>query len=60
MDATFAVGRYLSWGVVSVSVTNLLIVVVMLALFALALVVPFPAERRPPADRSAGDSEDQR
>jgi hypothetical protein len=35
-------GRYLHWGVVSVSITNLLIVIAMLVLFGLARVVPFP------------------
>jgi len=40
-----AAGHYLHWGVISVSVTNLLIVVAMLVLFGLALVVPFPGRR---------------
>jgi hypothetical protein len=38
-------GHYLQWGVISVSVTNLLIVIAMLVLFGLALVVPFPGHR---------------
>ena len=38
-------GHYLHWGVISVSVTNLLIIVAMLVLFVLALVVPFPGHR---------------
>ena len=43
-------GHYVHWGVLSVSLTNLLIIVVMLVLFALALVLPFGAGR--PDDRS--------
>ena len=43
--ATAAAGHYLHWGVISVSVTNLLIVIAMLVLFGLALVVPFPGQR---------------
>ena len=35
-------GRYLTWGVVSISLTNLLVIVAMVVVFVLALVVPFP------------------
>ena len=35
-------GRYVHWGVIQISVTNLVIIAVMLALFALALFLPFP------------------
>jgi hypothetical protein len=38
-------GHYVHWGVLSVSLTNLLIVVGMVLVFALALVVPFGAGR---------------
>jgi hypothetical protein len=34
-------GHYVHWGVLSVSLTNLLIIVAMVVLFALALVLPF-------------------
>jgi hypothetical protein len=44
--ATAAAGHYLHWGVISVSITNLLIVIAMLVLFGLALVVPFPGHRK--------------
>jgi hypothetical protein len=44
-SAMAAAGHYLHWGVVSVSITNLLIVIAMLVLFGLALVVPFPGDR---------------
>jgi hypothetical protein len=35
-------GKYLDWGVVSISVTNLLIIVAMVVVFVLALLLPFP------------------
>jgi hypothetical protein len=39
-------GHYVHWGVISISLTNLLVVLAMIALFVLALVVPFwPAAR---------------
>jgi hypothetical protein len=47
-----AAGHYVHWGVVSVSLTNLLIVVAMLVLFGLALVLPFPRARAPSRPRS--------
>jgi hypothetical protein len=37
-----APGRYVNWWVIQISVTNLTIIVVMVLLFILALVVPFP------------------
>ena len=39
-------GRYIDFGVFHISVANGLIVLVGLALFVAALVVPFPRERR--------------
>ena len=44
MTIVLAAGKYVTWGTVSVSVTNLLIVVVMLVVFVLALLLPFPRE----------------
>ncbi len=35
-------GRYIQWGVIQISVANLAIITVMVLLFILALVVPFP------------------
>jgi hypothetical protein len=35
-------GHYLDWGVISISVTNALIIGAMVVVFVLALVVPFP------------------
>jgi TRAP-type mannitol/chloroaromatic compound transport system permease small subunit len=34
-------GRYIVWGVIQISVANLIIIGVMVLLFVLALVVPF-------------------
>ena len=51
-------GNYIHWGVIQISVANLAIIAVMMLLFVLALVVPFPSghgdqveqadEERPP------------
>ena len=43
--------HYLHWGVIQISLTNFLIIVFMVALFVIALVLPFPA--------SAGDQQDE-
>jgi hypothetical protein len=40
-----AAGRYLHWGVLQVSVTNVAIIGLMLLVFVLALVLPFPGGR---------------
>ncbi len=34
-------GSYVSWGVLQISVTNLVVILLMLAIFALAVLVPF-------------------
>jgi len=39
-------GRYVAWGVLQISVANLILVGIMLALFVLALLVPFPGRHR--------------
>ena len=55
--AMAAAGHYLHWGAISVSTTNLLIVIAMLVLFGLALVVPFPGHRStayPTVERDEG------
>jgi hypothetical protein len=51
MPIVLAAGRYLHWSVVSISVTNALIIVLMIVVFILALVVPFP--------HGADDSDDE-
>ncbi len=38
-------GHYVHWGVILISVTNLMVIVAMVILFVLALVVPFPGTR---------------
>ncbi len=45
------VGRYVHWGVVQISVTNLAIIGSMIVVFVLALVVPFPHGRDSHTDR---------
>lgn len=49
--ATADVGRYVHWGVVQISVTNLAIIGSMIVVFVIALVVPFPHSRDSHADR---------
>jgi hypothetical protein len=46
-------GRYLHWGAIQISVTNLAIILLMLVVFVLALVLPFPRPHdvRPPERR---------
>ena len=38
-------GRYLHWSIFTVSVANLVLVAVMVVIFGLALLVPFPSRR---------------
>jgi hypothetical protein len=54
MVTVLAAGKYVSWGVVSISLTNLLVVLGMIVLFVLALVIPFPGDHAGPSD--GGDS----
>ena len=39
-------GAYVHWGVIQISVTNLVIIGLMLLLFVLAILLPFPGNRR--------------
>ena len=39
-------GHYVHWGVVQISVANLVVVVAMIIVFVLAVVLPFPTGRR--------------
>jgi hypothetical protein len=41
-------GVFLSWGIFSIQLGNLIVIVAMFALFAVALFVPFPRGRRKP------------
>jgi hypothetical protein len=52
--AAEAPGKYIHWGVIQISVANLAIISVMVLLFILALVVPFPTH-----DDESGDQEGQ-
>ena len=45
-------GRYIDWGVISISFTNLAIIVAMVILFVLALVLPFPHRHDDDEERS--------
>lgn len=44
-------GTYLDWGVIQISLTNFLIIVIMLIVFALAILVPFTNKH----DQNRGD-----
>lgn len=44
-------GRYLHWGVILISVTNLAVIGLMVLLFVLALLLPFPGGRSHGASR---------
>ncbi len=50
MGIVLSAGKYLSWGVVSISLTNLLVIAIMVVVFVLALVIPFPHDHGGPAD----------
>ncbi|MBK3640538.1 hypothetical protein [Streptomyces sp. MBT33] len=39
-------GHYVHWGVIQLSVANLLVIGVMVVVFVLALLLPFPGSRR--------------
>ncbi len=39
-------GHYLHWGVIQVSVANLVVVIAMIVVFVAALLLPFPGGRR--------------
>ena len=39
-------GHYLHWGVVQISAANLTVIILMIAVFVVALFLPFPGTRR--------------
>jgi hypothetical protein len=39
-------GRYLHWGVIQISVANLVVIVLMLVVFVVALFAPFPGRKK--------------
>ncbi len=47
-----ASGRYLHWGVVQISLTNFVIILVMVVVFVAALLVPFPGSRSSKKDET--------
>ena len=49
--AAAGAGTYIHWGVISISVTNLLIILGMVVLFVLALVLPFPGTAEEPDEQ---------
>lgn len=61
MDAAtlpvLAAGSYVHWGVIQISVANLIVIGLMLVLFIAALLVPFPTPHRtfPPSGSPAAD-----
>lgn len=48
LNAALSAGHYLHWGVINISLTNLTIIVVMVAVFVAALLLPFPHRDEPP------------
>ena len=55
ISAAVAAGRYLDWGVISISVTNAVIIAVMLVVFVLALLLPFPHHAEEEPERRGGE-----
>lgn len=51
-DEAISPASYVPWGWLSISVPNLIVILVMITLFVLALVVPFPKGRRNPRRHS--------
>ncbi|MGO8960453.1 MAG: cytochrome b N-terminal domain-containing protein [Streptosporangiaceae bacterium] len=47
-------GHYLSWSFIDISVANLVVIAVMVVIFGLALLVPFPQRHAAQADLGAG------
>jgi hypothetical protein len=47
-------GSYLDWGVVHISVANLLVIAIMAMVFLLAVLVPFPGPGSRSEDGEAG------
>ena len=45
-DLASGAGAYVHWGVIQISVTNLVIIGLMLLVFVLAILLPFPGNRR--------------
>jgi hypothetical protein len=52
-----AAAHYYHWGVVQISLANLLIIIAMVVVFVLALLLPFPGGR---ADAARQENDDDR
>ena len=50
-------GHYLHWGVIQISVANLVIVALMIVLFVAAVLLPFPKDR--PSQQASPTDEDR-
>jgi hypothetical protein len=46
LSSASPVGIFLSWGIFSIQLGNLIVIIAMFFLFAVALVLPFPSGRR--------------
>jgi hypothetical protein len=46
---------FLHWGVIQISLTNFVIIVLMLVIFVLALVLPFPQGKGGPDEEDRGE-----
>ena len=46
LDEEVSSASYLPWSWLSISVPNLIVILIMITLFILAIVVPFPKDRR--------------
>ena len=40
-------GRYIHWGFIQISVANLVVILLMIAVFVLAILLPFPRRKEP-------------
>lgn len=38
-------GRYIHWGFIQISVANLVVIILMIAVFVLAILLPFPKRK---------------
>jgi hypothetical protein len=52
-------GTYIDWGVVHISLANLLIIVLMVVVFVAALLIPFPAPKPEAPPTTASGSPEQ-
>jgi hypothetical protein len=41
-------GHYIHWGFIQISAANLVVIILMIAVFVLAILLPFPRRKEPP------------